>query len=216
MTAVRPDGPDTAVPKAGVGRRRAITILVATALLVLLADIGTKQLALSNLTDGEPVRLLGGAVYLTLIRNSGAAFGLGSEYTWVFPLVTVGVVGWISWMATKLRSLPWAISLGLVLAGALGNFVDRIFRAPGPFLGHVVDMVSLFDPYGQTWPIFNLADSALVSGVILAILLELTGRQRDGTRIRNSSADKGAQSGAATAQDGDPEASSGTRDRDAK
>ncbi|MFI6757790.1 signal peptidase II [Micromonospora sp. NPDC050417] len=215
MTAVRPDGPDTAVPKVGVGRRRAITILVSTALLVLLADIGTKQLALSNLTDGEPVRLLGGAVYLTLIRNSGAAFGLGSEYTWVFPLVTVGVVGWISWMATKLRSLPWAISLGLVLAGALGNFVDRIFRAPGPFLGHVVDMVSLFDPYGQTWPIFNLADSALVSGVILAILLELTGRQRDGTRIRGDSADKGAQSGAATAQDSDPEASSGTRDRDA-
>lgn len=213
MTAVRPDGPDTAVPKAGVGRRRAITILVATAVLVLLADLGTKQLALSNLTDGEPVRLLGGAVYLTLIRNSGAAFGLGSDYTWVFPLVTVGVVGWISWMATRLRSLPWAISLGLVLAGALGNFVDRIFRAPGPFLGHVVDMVSLFDPYGQTWPIFNLADSALVSGVILAILLELTGRQRDGTRIRNGSADGGAQPGA-TAAAGDPEAGSGTRDRD--
>ncbi|MFK3982133.1 signal peptidase II [Micromonospora sp. NPDC050397] len=214
MTAVRPAGPDTAEPKAGVGRRRAITILVATASLVLLADIGTKQLALSNLDPGDPVRLLGGTVYLTLIRNSGAAFGLGSDYTWVFPLVTVGVVGWISWMATRLRSLPWAISLGLVLAGALGNFVDRIFRAPGPLLGHVVDMVSLFDPYGQTWPIFNLADSALVSGVILAILLELTGRQRDGTRIRSGSADGGARTGTPAASGADPESGPDTRDRD--
>ncbi|MEV4628384.1 signal peptidase II [Micromonospora sp. NPDC049523] len=221
MTAVRPAGPDTAEPKVGVGRRRAITILVATAVLVLLADLGTKQWALSALTPSEPVRLFGGAVYLTLIRNSGAAFGLGSEYTWVFPLVTVAVVGWISWMATRLRSLPWAISLGLVLAGALGNFTDRIFRAPGPFLGHVVDMVSLFDPYGQTWPIFNLADSALVSGVILAILLELTGRQRDGTRVRNRPAgaedgtDRDASTEPRTAPD-NPDAEPGSRDRDVR
>lgn len=95
------------------------------------------------------------------------------------------VIGWIGWMAARLRSLPWAISLGLVLGGALGNLTDRIFRAPGVFVGHVVDMVSLFDPYGQVWPIFNLADSALVSGVVLAVLLELTGRQRDGTRLRS-------------------------------
>jgi signal peptidase II len=220
MTAVRPAGPDAAVPQVGVGRRRAITILMATAMLVLLADLGTKQLALSTLRDGEPVRLLGGAVYLTLIRNSGAAFGLGSDYTWVFPLVTLAVVGWISWMATRLRSLPWSIALGLVLAGALGNFTDRIFRAPGPFLGHVVDMVSLFDPYGQTWPIFNLADSALVSGVILAILLELTGRQRDGTRIRSRSAGADVQANrvagtdAPTAPGNDPDARPGSRDRD--
>ena len=85
-------------------------------------------------------------------------------------------------MALRLRSLPWAVSLGLVLGGALGNLIDRIFRAPGPFVGHVVDMISLFDPYGQVWPVFNLADSSLVCGVLLAVLLELTGRQRDGRR----------------------------------
>ena len=71
-----------------------------------------------------------------------------------------------------------------MLGGALGNLTDRIFRAPGHFVGHVVDMVSLFDPYGQVWPVFNLADSCLVCGVVLAVLLELTGRQRDGTRRR--------------------------------
>jgi signal peptidase II len=130
------------------------------------------------------VKLLGGAVYLTLTRNSGAAFSLGSDYTFVFPVVMAAVVAWISFMAVKLRSVPWAVALGLVLGGGLGNFVDRLFRAPGPFVGHVVDMVSLFDPYGRVWPIFNLADSALVCGVLLAVWLELTGRQRDGTRVR--------------------------------
>jgi signal peptidase II len=218
MTAVRPARPETAGPTAGVGRRRAITILVATAVAALLADLGTKQLALATLQDGEPVRLLGGAVYLTLIRNSGAAFSLGSDYTWVFPLITLAVIGWISWMANRLRSLPWSIALGLVLGGALGNLTDRIFRAPGAFLGHVVDMVSLFDPYGQTWPIFNLADSALVSGVVLAILLELTGRQRDGTRIRSrsASADPAADTDPDTrpAAGGDPDTGPAQRDRD--
>jgi signal peptidase II len=200
MTAPRPDGsatgPDgsaTAPPSSGPARRRAIALLAVTAVVVLLADFGTKHLALTTLEDRDPVRLLGGAVYLTLTRNSGAAFSLGSDYTWVFPLITTAVAGWICWMAVRLRSVPWAISLGLVLGGALGNMTDRIFRAPGVFVGHVVDMVSLFDPYGQAWPIFNLADSALVSGVVLAILLELTGRQRDGSRAPTR----------ATAADGD-------------
>ena len=183
MTAA-PESDFAAGPGSDTLRRRAITILAATAVVVLLADSGTKQLALAALQEREPVRLLGGAVYLTLIRNSGAAFSLGSGHTWLFPLITAAVIGWICWMAVRLRSVPWAISLGLVLGGALGNLADRLFRAPGFLVGHVVDMVSLFDPYGQAWPIFNLADSSLVCGVVLAVLLELTGRQRDGNRAR--------------------------------
>jgi signal peptidase II len=182
MTAARPAATGTAEPGGGKPRRRAIVVLVGTALVALLADLVTKHLALLTLDDRGPVRLLGGVVYLTLTRNSGAAWSIGSGHTWVFPLITIAVIGWILWMALKLRSLPWAVSLGLVLGGALGNLTDRIFRAPGHFVGHVVDMISLFDPYGQVWPVFNLADSALVSGVVLAVLLELTGRQRDGRR----------------------------------
>ncbi len=161
-----------------------MAVLLAAAALAWIADLGTKHLALVTLADRDPVRLLGGAVYLTLTRNSGAAFSLAADHTWIFPLITVAVIGWIAWMAARLRSIPWAVGLGLVLGGALGNLTDRIFRAPGVFVGHVVDMVSLFDPYGRVWPIFNLADSALVTGVCLVILLELTGRQRDGTRLR--------------------------------
>ncbi|MBM0258093.1 signal peptidase II [Micromonospora sp. 4G55] len=182
MTTAPTAGSGTAEPGDGTPRRKAVVVLVSIALAALLADLFTKHLALVTLDDRGPVRLLGGAVYLTLTRNSGAAWSIGADHTWVFPLITIGVVGWIVWMAVRLRSLPWAVSLGLVLGGALGNLTDRIFRAPGHFVGHVVDMVSLFDPYGQVWPVFNLADSALVSGVLLAVLLELTGRQRDGSR----------------------------------
>lgn len=186
MTA--PGPPGTVEPRGEDRRRRAVLTLTAIAVGVLLADLGTKHLALVTLSDREPVRLLGGAVYLTVVRNSGAAFGLGADYTWVFPFIAVGVVCWIAWMAARLRSLPWAVSLGLILGGALGNLLDRIFRAPGPFVGHVVDMISVFDPYGRVFPVFNLADSALVCGVALAMGLELTGRQRDGTRIATRAA----------------------------
>lgn len=182
MTAAPPAGAGTAESGGGTPRRRAVGVLLGVAVVALLADLVTKQLALSGLTGRGPVSLLGGTVYLTLTRNSGAAWSIGSGHTWVFPLITIGVIGWIAWMAVRLRSLPWAVSLGLVLGGALGNLTDRIFRAPGHFVGHVVDMVSLFDPYGQVWPVFNLADSSLVCGVILAVVLELTGRQRDGRR----------------------------------
>jgi len=190
-------GAGSVEPRAGTSHRRAVAILFGIALTALAADLITKHFALAALEDREPVRLLGGAVYLSLIRNSGAAWGIGGDYTWVFPPIILGVVGWILWMTLRLRSLPWAISLGLVLGGALGNFVDRVFRAPGWFVGHVVDMISVFAPYGRVFPVFNLADSALVCGVLLALLLELTGRQRDGSRIgKDKPTDEAAQAGA--------------------
>ena len=136
-----------------------------------------------SLEDRQPVRLLGGAVYLTLVRNSGAAFSLGQDYTFIFPIIALLVCGWIGWMVRSLAAPAWGLSLGMVLGGALGNLGDRLFRAPGPFHGHVVDMISVFDPAGQVFPVFNAADSALSIGVCLAVLLELTGRRRDGTRV---------------------------------
>jgi len=159
-----------------------VVVLAITAVLAVVLDQVVKELCTNYLVEGEPVRVLGGLVYLSLMRNSGAAFSLGSGYTWVFPLVTLVVVGWIGWMARRLRSAPWALALGLVLGGALGNLGDRLFRAPGPFQGHVVDMFSLFGPYAEYFAVFNVADSCLSVGVVLAVLLELTGRQRDGSR----------------------------------
>ncbi len=160
-------------------------MLAVVAAVTVLVDLATKQLTVAHLADAEPVRLLGGAVYLVHTTNSGAAFGIGKSYTFVFPIVAVAVAGWIAWMALRLRSLPWATSLALVLGGAVGNLIDRLFRPPGPLRGEVVDMISVFDPYGRVFPVFNVADSALVVGVALAVWLELTGRRRDGTRDRS-------------------------------
>jgi signal peptidase II len=168
---------------ATAARRRAVTALILTAVFVVGADLITKTLAITHLSGRDPVRLLGGAVYLTFTRNAGAAFSLGSDYTWVFPIVAVVVLSVIVFLARKLGSVPWAIALGLIAGGALGNFGDRLFRAPGPFRGHVVDFISLFDAEGRVFAIFNTADMALTFGVILAILLELTGRLRDGGRL---------------------------------
>lgn len=168
---------------------KATAVLLLVAAAVLAADAVAKYFVVDQLTGREPVRVLGGLVYLDLIRNSGAAFSMLSGKTWVFTLVAAVAVGWIGWLATKLRSLPWAVALGLILGGALGNLVDRVFRAPGFLVGHVVDYISLFEPYGRHFAIFNLADAMLCVGIGLAILLELTGRRRDGTRTRRKPAE---------------------------
>lgn len=161
-------------------RRAALLAVIAAA--VLVADVVTKIVGVAVLEGREPVQLLGGAVYLVLVRNPGAAFSLATGYTWLLTLVAVGVSVAIVRISRRLRSVGWAVALGLVLGGALGNLSDRIFRAPGPFVGHVVDTVSLFAPDGSVWPVFNMADASIVTGGALLVLLALLGRELDGTR----------------------------------
>jgi signal peptidase II len=155
-------------------------LLIVVAAVVLAADVLTKIAVVSALEGERPVRLLGGAVYLQLVRNPGAAFSMATGMTWVLTLIAVAVVCAIIWIMPKLRSVGWAIGLSLVLAGALGNLSDRFFRAPGPLRGHVVDFVSLFAPNGDVWPVFNVADSAIVVGGCLVVVMALLGREYDG------------------------------------
>jgi signal peptidase II len=173
----------TPAPPRGPTRRAAVTTLALVGLLAIGLDLGAKQLVLSNLGDGRAIRLLGGALYFDLTRNSGAAFSIGTKFTVIFPIIAIAVIGLILYYARRLRSVPWAVAFGLVMGGAAGNLIDRLFRAPGPLRGHVVDFISVFGPYGERFPIFNLADSALFCGVVLAVLLEFTGWRRDGTRV---------------------------------
>lgn len=165
-----------------VSSSRAVRLLGLIAVLVLVADVVTKVIGVALLEGREPVELLGGAVYLVLVRNPGAAFSLATGYTWLLSLVAIAVVVVIIRIARRLGSVGWAAALGLVLGGALGNLSDRLFRSPGPLQGHVVDTVSLFAPDGSVWPVFNLADAAIVCGGALLVLLALTGRELDGTR----------------------------------
>ncbi|MBB3675601.1 signal peptidase II [Modestobacter versicolor] len=170
-------------------RRSRARLLLGLASAVLALDLGTKLLVVATLSDREPLRLLGGAVYLTEARNTGAAFSFAEGATVVFTLIAVAVVVVIVRSARRLFSTGWAVSLALVLGGAVGNLVDRVFRDPGFLRGGVVDFVSLFDPYGRVWPIFNVADSAIVCGGVLGALLAFRGIEFDGGRARDRDAD---------------------------
>ena len=147
------------------------------AAFVLVADIVTKAIVVARMPDHAPIRLLGGLLTITLTRNGGAAFSIGTSMTIVFTAIAVGVIVYILRTARNLRSIGWAITLGLLLGGATGNLVDRIFRAPGTFQGHVVDWIQFPD-----WPVFNLADSAIVCAGVLVVLLALRGIRIDGSR----------------------------------
>ena len=158
-------------------RPRRVGLLLAVAAFVLAADVISKSIVVARMADHLPIRLLGGLLTITLTRNGGAAFSIGTSMTIVFTAIAVGVIVYILRTARNLRSIGWAITLGLLLGGATGNLLDRIFRAPGPFQGHVVDWIEL--PH---WPVFNLADSSIVCAGVLVVLLALFGIRLDGTR----------------------------------
>jgi signal peptidase II len=179
------DDPGDRRSAAGSPGRRYLGVLIGVALFVITADAITKAIVVARLSGRLPVRLLGGFLTLRLLRNSGAAFSIGTSLTIVFTVIAVGVVIFILRTARRLRSLPWAICLGLLLGGAAGNLSDRLFRAPGPFRGSVVDWIQL--PH---WPVFNLADSAIVCGGVLAVLLAARGLRLDGTREPGFPADR--------------------------
>ncbi|QZT64670.1 signal peptidase II [Mycolicibacterium austroafricanum] len=149
---------------------RRLRLLLTVAGVVLVLDIVTKVLAVRLLTPGQPVSIIGDTVTWTLVRNSGAAFSMATGYTWVLTLVATGVVLGIIWMGRRLVSPWWALGLGLILGGAMGNLVDRFFRSPGPLRGHVVDFLSI-----GWWPVFNVADPSVVGGAILLVVLSLFG-----------------------------------------
>ena len=131
--------------------------------------------------------MLGGLVYLTQLRNIGAAFSFAEGATVLFSLIAVVVAVVIVRTARRLYSTGWAVTLGLVLGGAVGNLIDRIFRDPGFLRGGVVDFLSVFAPDGRVFPVFNVADSAIVCGGILGALLALRGIEFDGTRSKDRS-----------------------------
>jgi signal peptidase II len=176
-------GPPAAAAGEPVPRHRRTGVLAATAVLVLGLDLVSKILVVAKLMHRPPVKLPGGFLWLVHARNPGAAFSFAEGATVVFTAVAVIVIVVIVRTASKLRSTAWAISLGLVLGGAAGNLVDRLFRSPAPLRGWVVDWISLRSPDGRMlFPIFNLADSGIVCGGILAVLLALLGFEMDGTR----------------------------------
>ncbi len=156
-------------------RRRRLGVLAAVAVLAFAADVVSKVVVVAALSGRPPVHVVDDLLELTLTRNSGAAFSIGTGATVVFTVVAVAVVAAIVRTARRLRSLPWAFALGLLLGGACGNLADRLFRAPGPGRGYVVDWIQF--PH---WPVFNIADACIVVGAVIAVLLAVSGIGVDG------------------------------------
>ncbi|PRB07944.1 signal peptidase II [Microbacterium sp. MYb64] len=157
-------------------------IIAILAVLVLAADQFVKYLTITHLPQEQVVPVLGGFLQLFYIRNSGAAFSIGAGYTWVFTIALAVVACVIVWKAFSVRARLWAVVLGALLGGVLGNLTDRILREPGFGVGHVVDMISM--PW-MLPAIFNVADIFIVCGMISIALLIIVGLRLDGTRERD-------------------------------
>lgn len=171
------EGGGTAEPaqEAGRGERR-IAALLLVAVFVYLLDLGSKLLVVAKLEHHEPIDVIGSLLRFSVIRNRGAAFGIGEALTIFLTIIAAAVIVVIARIARKLYSLPWAIALGLLLGGAFGNLTDRIFRSPGVFEGAVVDFIA-----PAHFAVFNLADSAIVCGGFLIVILSFRGLDPDGT-----------------------------------
>ena len=131
-------------------------------------DLASKIWAVNNLSARNPVEIFGSFFQLTLVRNPGAAFSFATGATVVFTGIAVAAVIVIVYYSSKITSLGWATTLGLLLGGVLGNLTDRLFRSPGFFKGEVIDWLEIIN-----WPVFNLADSAIVVAAFLAIVLTI-------------------------------------------
>lgn len=160
-------------------------IIAILAVLVLAADQLAKNVAIDSLPSERVVPVIGDFLQFYLVRNPGAAFSLGEGVTWVFTIALAVVAGVIVYLAVRrVRSRLWAIVLGLLLGGVLGNLTDRLLREPGFPVGHVVDFIST--PWMMP-AIYNVADMFIVTMMISVAILVLFGLRLDGTRETKAS-----------------------------
>ncbi|MEA2485405.1 MAG: signal peptidase [Actinomycetota bacterium] len=152
----------TGVTAPATGGLRALRVLLPVAAIVVALDQVTKQLAVTHLRD-HPFDLIKGVLTLRLTLNSGGAFGILQGVPGLFLAATVLVIGLLIVWVRQLADPRMLVPLGMMLGGGLGNASDRLFRHFG---GRVVDWIDL-----HVWPVFNLADSAIVIGVLLVIFM---------------------------------------------
>jgi signal peptidase II len=159
--------PDHAIVSGAVLPPRHWRLFIATALIGTAADQAGKSWAASRFPHASGQRIALGLLRFELSRNSGAAFGIGRGLTpWITALSLTVIFG-VCYAGLRARSRAWALALGLIAAGAAGNAVDRLTRAPGPGRGAVVDWIKV-PFYG---PVFNLADLALRAGALFALII---------------------------------------------
>jgi signal peptidase II len=188
-----PDDAPPAATSSALARRRLGGWSLALAALVLVADQLTKWWALAALSEGERIELVGDLLGLTLVFNDGAALSIGSGYTGILTVVVVAVVVVILRAVRRLGSVAWTVALGLLLGGAVGNLIDRLFREPSFAQGHVVDMIAYADFF-----VGNVADIAIVVAAGLIVVLSFRGIGLDGTRHDDAETEGAETEGAET------------------
>jgi signal peptidase II len=154
-----------------VTRRAPLLFVVAAGALVL--DQATKAWVVATLEDRPPIRVIPGILFLNYTTNSGGAFGLGRSAPWIFAGATILVSGVIVVASRRPMTRTTAVALGLILGGAFGNLADRALNGPG-LRGQVTDFIDL-----QVWPVFNVADSAIVIGAVILAFASLGHDERD-------------------------------------
>jgi signal peptidase II len=175
------DPADQDTRPAAASSRGLVPLFLVVGVLAWVVDQVTKHLAVAGLTGHHPVHLVGDLLQLDLTRNPGAAFSTGTGFTQVFSVVAIAATAVILWFGSRARTALWAVGLGLLLAGVVGNLTDRLFRAPGPLRGQVVDFLAL--PH---WPIFNVADICINIAAVVIVVQALRGVRLDGTRDTRS------------------------------
>jgi len=182
---------DDSTPSNRPGSRRPLVLFFLVAITAYTLDLTTKVLAVERLTDRPPVEVIGTFLRLNLARNPGAAFSTGTSYTVVLSCIALGAVGVVLWYSRRLASPLWAIGLGCLLGGVLGNLTDRVFREPGFMRGHVVDFLQL-----PNWPVFNVADICINIAAGVIVLQAMRGVSIAGHREKRGRRQADAEPGA--------------------
>lgn len=143
----------------------------AVALAMVALDQITKAVAIANLKPQVSQDFIGSLVRLYLIHNDSAAFSIGFGQTWIFTIIGSAALVALVWYLRKLTSNSWLVLAGILAGGISGNLIDRLFRAPGFGRGLVVDFIQI--PFN--FPIFNLADSAIVCVAVTVVIRVLLG-----------------------------------------
>lgn len=180
---VQPRPPQATQPVRG----KTTALVVLAAVVVLVVDQLSKIWAVARLEGQPSIEIIGDTFQLSFVRNPGAAFSLGSGSTMFVSIIALVIVVVLMFRARNLRSVGWAIAIGGMIGGAVGNLVDRVLRDPGGLSGHVVDFLAL-----SFWPVFNVADMAVVGSALLMIVLAFMGIDFDGTRESKASDDEDA------------------------
>lgn len=139
-------------------------------LAVVIFDQITKVLAVTYLENQNSIKIIGNFLQLSFARNPGAAFSLATGATLAFTVLAVAAAIGILIYANRVRNNYWALALGGIFGGAVGNAIDRLFRSPKGFRGEVVDFIHF-----TNYPLFNLADSAITLSAGLIIWLSFKG-----------------------------------------